>query len=166
VGDRPVDGTGLTIREGGPADAPFVIGLGAAAFARFGAYGPIMQEFLISPDVVSLIAERDGEPIGFALVDLPSAYPRVADLVAIAVEPTHRRTGVGRALLNRVIASLEERDGPSLLVLTVADDNGDAMALFRSQGFHTIPGSGGHYAGGQTSRRMGRPVFPRRGNAR
>lgn len=166
MGDRARDGTGLTTREGAQADAPFVVRLGAAAFARFGVYGPIMQEFLASPDVVSFIAETAGERVGFALVDLPAAYRRVADLVAIAVEPAHRRTGVGRALLSRVIAFLEERAESSLLVLTVAEDNAHAIALFESKGFRMIPGSDGRYAGGQTSRRMGRSVFPRTGGAR
>ena len=162
MGDRAHDGPGLTIREGRPADAPFVVGLGAVAFARFGAYGPIMEEFLASPDVVSFIAEAAGHRIGFALVDLPPAHPGFADLVAIAVDARNRRTGVGRALLSRVIEFREERGEPSLLGLTVADDNAAALTLFRSRGFETIPGSLGLYAGGQSSHRMAKTVFPRR----
>jgi ribosomal protein S18 acetylase RimI-like enzyme len=160
VGDRSHDGPGLTIREGGPADAPFVVGLGETAFARFGDYGPIMREFLGSPHVVSFIACAAGERVGFALLETPAAHRGIADLVAIAVESRHRRTGVGRALLRSVIASREEWGQPSLLILTVADDNDDAIALFRSHGFEMIPGSLGRYAGGQTSRRMAKPLLP------
>lgn len=160
--DRARDEPGLTIREGRPADAPFVVGLGAVAFARFGDYGPIMEGFLASPDVWSVIAEAAGHHVGFALVELPPAHPDFADLVAIAVDARHRRTGVGRALLSRVIASREERGKPSLLVLTVADDNAGAIALFRSRGFKTIPGSLGRYAGGQTSHQMAKAVLSRR----
>lgn len=166
MGDRARDGAGVTIRDGLPSDAQFVVELGATAFARFGNYGPIMREFLASPHVVSFVAESEGEPIGFALVDVPGTRGGLADLVAIAVETKHRRTGVGGALLRRVIASREERDEMSLLVLTVADDNHDAIALFRSQGFEMIPGSAGRYAGGQRSRRMAKPVYPRGGDAR
>ena len=162
MGDRSHDGPGLTVREGRPNDAPFVVGLGSVAFARFGDYGPIMQAFLESPDVASFIAEAAGDCVGFALVDVPPAHPGFADLVAIAVDPRHRRTGVGRALLSRVIASREGRSEPSLLVLTVAADNDAAITLFRSQGFEMIPGALGRYAGGQTSRRMAKPVLPRR----
>ena len=160
VEDRSEAGPGLTIREGRPADSPFVVGLGATAFARFGDYGPIMQGFLASPDVSSLIAEAAGDPVGFALVDVAPAHPGFADLVAIAVDSRHRRTGVGRALLKRVIASREERGESSLLVLTVADDNAAAITLFRSLGFEMIPGALGRYAGGQTSRRMAKLVLP------
>jgi ribosomal protein S18 acetylase RimI-like enzyme len=162
VGDRPEDGKGLTIRLGRPADAPFVVDLGAVAFARFGDYGPIMQEFLASADVMTFIAEDARDRAGFALVDLPATHPGFADLVAIAVEARHRRTGVGRALLSRVIASLEVRSGPSMLVLTVADDNDAALALFREHGFRIVPGSQGRYAGGQVSHRMAKVVLPRR----
>ena len=118
MGDRSHDGPGLTVREGRSDDAPFVVGLGADAFARFGDYGPIMRGFLASPDVAPFIAEAAGERVGFALVEAPPAHPGFADLVAIAVDPRHRRTGVGRALLSRVIASREGRSKPSLLVLT------------------------------------------------
>ena len=162
MGDRPEDGPRLTVRRGRPPDAPFVVGLGAVAFARFGEYAPIMQEFLASPDVVVFIAEAAGQRVGFALVDLPPAHPGFADLVAIAVHAKHRRTGVGRALLSHVIASLEERAAPSLLVLTVADDNDAALALFRARGFEIVASSLGRYAGGQSSHRMATVVQPRR----
>jgi len=158
VGDRPEAGPGLTVRPGGLGDAQFVVALGAIAFARFGEYAPIMRGFLDSPDVTSWIAERAGEPVGFALADTPAAYAGLADLVAIAVDARHRRAGVGRALLERVIAACEEREGVSLLILTVADDNHAAVALFRSFGFEMVPGLLGRYAGGQRSRRMARPV--------
>jgi [ribosomal protein S18]-alanine N-acetyltransferase len=162
VGDRRQDGPGLTVRLGGRDDAPFVVGLGATAFARFGVYGPIMREFLASRDVTSYIAETDGEKVGFALLESPETHPGFADLVAIAVDSRHRRTGVGRALLSRVIATLEARSAASLLVLTVAEDNDPAIALFGELGFELIPGAFGRYAGGQTSRRMARYVLPRR----
>ncbi len=166
MGDRSHHGPGLTVREGRSDDAGFVVGLGAEAFARFGDYGPIMQEFHASPDVVSFIAEAAGERVGFALVDAPRTHPGFADLVAIAVDPRHRRTGVGRFLLLRVIASREERREASLLALTVADDNDVAIALFRSLGFEMIPGVVGRYTGGQTSRGMARYVLPRQDKTR
>lgn len=162
MGDRSLDGSGLTVREGRPDDAPFVVGLGATAFARFGDYGPIMREFLASADVAFFIAEAAGEPVGFALVEAPLTRPWFKDLVAIAVDAGYRRTGVGRSLLSRVIVSLEARRDASLLVLTVADDNDPAITLFRGLGFEMIAGVQGRYAGGQISRRMARYVIPGR----
>lgn len=162
MGDRAHAGPGLNVREGRPDDTPFVIGLGATAFSRFGDYGPIMSEFLADRDVRSLIAEEAGERVGFALVETPPNRPWLKDLVAIAVDAGHRRSGVGRSLLSRVIAILEEQKDASLLLLTVADDNEPAITLFRGLGFEMIPGVFGSYTGGQTSRQMARYVIPRR----
>jgi ribosomal protein S18 acetylase RimI-like enzyme len=158
MGDRREDGPKLTIRPGRPTDGPFIVMLGTAAFARFGDYAPVMTSFLRSPDVSSFIAWSAGEPVGFALLEVPRKSVGFADLVALAVDPRHRRTGVGRALLAHVIALREGSGAPSLVVLTVAEDNAPAIALFRRLGFEMVPGSFGHYAGGQTSRRMVRAV--------
>ena len=142
MGDRREDGPKLTIRPGRPTDGPFIVMLGTNAFARFGDYAPVMTSFLRSPDVSSFVAWSAGEPVG----------------VALAVDVKHRRTGVGAALLAHVIALREGSGTPSLVVLTVAEDNAPAIALFRRLGFEMVPGSFGHYAGGQTSRRMVRAV--------
>ena len=158
--DRARDGSGLTVRAGVWGDAPFIVALGAAAFARFGDYAPIMQSFLDSPSVDAWIAETGHGPAGFALVETDPRLPGFADLVAIAVDPRHRREGVGTALLQRVIASCREGRAPLLLVLTVAEDNEPAIALFRRAGFEMVPGLIGHYAGGQRSRRMAKPLTP------
>jgi ribosomal-protein-alanine N-acetyltransferase len=158
VGGHIEDGPRLTVREGAPADEPFVVALGTAAFARFGEYADVMKGFLQSPEVEALIAWEAGHRVGFALLDRPPDHPGIADLVAIAVDPGRRRAGVGRALLEAVIASCAERSGRSVLVLTVAEDNLPAIELFRSFEFSMAPGSLGRYAGGQTSRRMIRAV--------
>ncbi|HZN55437.1 MAG TPA: GNAT family N-acetyltransferase [Candidatus Polarisedimenticolaceae bacterium] len=162
MADRDRDGARLKLREGEWADAPFIVSLGTAAFAPFGDYAPIMRSFLANPSVTSWIAEADGDPAGFALVETDPKLPGFADLVAIAVEPRHRRTGVGRALLGRVIDACEEGSASFLLVLTVAEDNAPAIGLFRAFGFAMVPGIVGRYAGGQVSRRMAKPLTANR----
>ncbi|HEX4825812.1 MAG TPA: GNAT family N-acetyltransferase [Candidatus Polarisedimenticolaceae bacterium] len=133
-----------------------MIAAGVEAFARFGDYEPILRAFLGKDDVSSWIAEEDGHPAGFALVERPLVLPGFADLVAIAVTPEHRRRGLAGGLLRAVVQDAERRGEP-LLALTVAEDNAAAIALFTRHGFRMIPGSAGHYAGGQRSRRMVRP---------
>jgi ribosomal protein S18 acetylase RimI-like enzyme len=149
------------IRRGTTDDHPFVVGLGTVAFARFGAYDPVLRAFLAHPDVSLWIADAGSGPVGFALLERPPVVPGFADLVAIAVDPRQRRRGVARSLLAKVVAVVEGGGEPALLALTVADDNHGAIALFRSFGFEMSSGSPGRYAGGQTSRRMVRTVHPR-----
>ena len=156
MGSRREAGAGPLIRPGTSGDTAFVIAAGTAAFARFGHYDPILRAFLAQDDVTSWIAEAGGAPAGFALVERPRLLPGFADLVAIAVVPAHRRRGVASQLLGAVIADAERR-GEALLALTVAEDNVGAISLFTRCGFRMIPGSVGHYAGGQRSRRMVRP---------
>lgn len=158
MADGPEARPQLTVREGGRGDREFIVALGAIAFAPFGEYAPVMREFLDSHEVVSLIAEVAGDPVGFALIDQVPDSPGVADLVAIAVDVRHRRTGAGRALLARVVEACAAHPLNTLLILTVAEDNAPAIALFRSMGFRMIPGVLGRYAGGQPSRRMARTV--------
>ena len=141
------------IRAGTRNDHAFIVSLGAVAFARFGDYDPILREFLARDDVTSWIAETEGNGVGFALVERPTVLTGFADLVAIAVDPRHRRQGIARHLLDRVVLDSEGRGEP-LLALTVAEDNAAAIALFRSFAFRMIPGTLGLYAGGQRSRRM------------
>jgi hypothetical protein len=146
VEDRGQDGPGLNVREGTAHDHPFVVSLGASAFARFGEYASIMEEFLACPDVTPFIAEAAGARVGFALVQASAEHRGLCDLV--------------------VIAFAEERHEPALIVLTVADDNAAAIRLFRAHGFGMLPGSSGLYAGGQISRRMARTVDSRHEPAR
>jgi predicted N-acetyltransferase YhbS len=68
-------------------------------------------EALYESDVrVSLVAERDGRPIGFimARVDLGEfgRFEPVAVLDTIGVDPESRSQGVGRALLSQLLVNL------------------------------------------------------------
>lgn len=50
------------------------------------------------------------------------------------MEPSHRGAGVGRRLLDALIAALQERGAPRV-VLHVADGNEAAQRLFAARGF-------------------------------
>jgi [ribosomal protein S18]-alanine N-acetyltransferase len=76
-------------------------------------------------------ASEGREAVGFAL------FWRAADevhLVDLAVAPEARRAGVGRALLDAVIAEARAGDA-RLLLLEVRAGNAPALALYRSAGF-------------------------------
>ena len=70
-----------------------------------------VQEALFESGVrVSLVAERDGRPVGFVMarVDLGEfgRFEPNAVLDTIGVDPDYRNQGVGRALLSQLLANL------------------------------------------------------------
>ncbi len=64
----------------------------------------------------------------------PAAALPDAELLSIAVSPTSRSNGVGRALAEGLIEELERRGVPAVKVV-VAEDNGPGNALYERVGF-------------------------------
>jgi [ribosomal protein S18]-alanine N-acetyltransferase len=85
----------LTLRTGHPRDITAVDALMAAAFdPRYGeawSHGQVLG-ILAMPGVRLTLAYADDEPAGFSLV---RTVLDEAELLLLAVAPTHRRRGVG-----------------------------------------------------------------------
>jgi ribosomal protein S18 acetylase RimI-like enzyme len=102
-------------------------------------YGSWLVSQLDHPDVVLLVAEQGGEVIGYAYAglegtDYMALRGPAGALYDIVVDPARRRSGVGRMLLDAAVAALEARGAPQI-VLSTAEGNVAAQALFRSAGF-------------------------------
>jgi len=67
-----------------------------------------------------------------------------AEVISIGVDPAHRRLGHGRQLLQGGLALLSAM-GTERVVLEVAEDNAEALALYRSLGFAPIGRRRGYY---------------------
>lgn len=80
-------------------------------------------------------------PIGFALAG-GAADER--ELLSIGVLPDHRRGGIGRRLVEMVIAKSIEH-GAARLFLEVAEDNSAAQQLYRTLGFVPVGRRPGYY---------------------
>jgi ribosomal protein S18 acetylase RimI-like enzyme len=78
---------------------------------------------------VALVAEEDGQPVGFALARPENA--RVGYLSDVYVRPAFRRRGIARALMAAASAAL----GSELLSLTVDVTNEEARTAYRRLGF-------------------------------
>ncbi|HEV2316280.1 MAG TPA: GNAT family N-acetyltransferase [Thermoplasmata archaeon] len=78
------------------------------------------------------LADEDGVPAGFVLVVEES--PRVGVIVDLAVDPGHRRSGLGRFLLARALRALVAL-GHARARLWVTDSNAPARALYASMQF-------------------------------
>lgn len=101
-----------------------------------------LMYMMLGEDSDILIA-RDGEGtvLGFALVrcqntpEYPSFVPRrYAALMDLAVEESHRRQGVGRALLEAVKAWARDK-GAEFVELGVLSENLPAIRLYEGFGF-------------------------------
>ena len=68
---------------------------------------------------------------GYAGVDLGG---EVADVMTMAVAPGAQRRGLGRRLLDELVARAEA-DGAAYLMLEVRDDNEAARKLYQARGF-------------------------------
>lgn len=66
-------------------------------------------------------------------------------MVTLATAPSHRRRGVGRALI-RGAATAVGALGAQVLFLEVASDNAPALALYQSEGFATVGRRPAYYA--------------------
>ena len=80
-------------------------------------------------------AVQDGEVIGYA--GLVVAPPDEAWVNNMAVRRDHQRRGIGRALLEELLA-IARRNGARHTLLEVAADNVPAQALYDSYGFDVI----------------------------
>jgi ribosomal-protein-alanine N-acetyltransferase len=88
-----------------------------------------------------MVAERDGKIVGFMIYGL---HKNAVDLLDFAVAESHRRSGVGRTMVERLIGKLSE-DRRSYVHLTVRETNLGALLFFREMGFKCILTLCDHY---------------------
>src|SRR5262249_57467397 len=81
-----------------------------------------------------VVAEIDREPVALAWGRIDQANPDVANLYQMWVAPSHRRLGVGKMLLEAVIAWARARNS-RYLDLTVTCGDNSAMRLYIRAGF-------------------------------
>jgi ribosomal-protein-alanine N-acetyltransferase len=92
--------------------------------------------------VLSTTEDGTGDlPIGFALA---SGAHDERELLSIGVLPDHRRAGIGRQLVEMIIAESINR-GAARLFLEVAEDNTAAQRLYRALGFVAVGRRPGYY---------------------
>jgi len=102
-------------------------------------YGSFLGSQIASRDAVVLVAEMNGQVIGYtyATVEGPdwmSLRGPAGVLQDIIVDPAHREHGAGRMLLDATLAALKDRGAPRV-VLSTAERNEPAQRLFTRAGF-------------------------------
>jgi ribosomal protein S18 acetylase RimI-like enzyme len=99
----------------------------------------LYEEWLRDPDAFVLIAEANGEPVGYAMVELRgpeetwATGDRVAELETLAVLRGHRGKGIGSALVERMHEELR-RLGIGHFTVSVIASNADAVRFYERLG--------------------------------
>jgi ribosomal protein S18 acetylase RimI-like enzyme len=84
-----------------------------------------------------LVAEIDGGVVGYARLGQPiplASHEHVLELAGLAVDPAHRRLGIGRRLVDEAIDEARRR-GAAKLSLRVLAPNVAARRLYERRGF-------------------------------
>jgi ribosomal protein S18 acetylase RimI-like enzyme len=150
----------LGLRAGVPADAEFIAELARAAFGPYGEYERVLPRWLGTRGVATLIGERHGLAVGFAMLGMrPGLHlgRPDAELLAVAVAEEARGLGVGTALLREVV-SIAARWRVRGVRLHTADTNRGAQRLFEREGFVRQASQEGFYPNGQGAVAMRRAV--------
>jgi ribosomal protein S18 acetylase RimI-like enzyme len=144
--------TAVAVRRGERSDRDFVRDLGrrcsgsSVSTLRDARYENVLTAFdrlvafVYGRHHEALIAEADGERVGFLLLlyDIPDevTLTEQAFVAYTAVEPFARNRGVGRALLEYAEA-LARGEGLRYVSLMVTEENDPARHLYDSAGFAT-----------------------------
>ena len=106
------------------------------------------------PGHFGLLAIQQDEPLGFALGRVQADQ---AEILTIAVRPGARGQGIGRALLDALLAEAAKRDAMDLF-LEVAEPNMAARALYAGAGAKEVGRRRRYYADGADALVLRLPV--------
>lgn len=103
------------------------------------AYASFVGTQLAEPNVVVLVAEREGDVLGYSYaglepIDYMSLRGAAGALYDIVVDPAQRGHGIGRMLLDATVDALQAR-GTRQIVLSTAQRNESAQRFFAHAGF-------------------------------
>jgi ribosomal protein S18 acetylase RimI-like enzyme len=145
----------ITVRRATAADLPTLGRLGALLVRthhdfdpkRFieaspqteAGYASFLGTQLDKPNVAVLVGDENGEVVGYVYAgvegrDYMSLRGPAGVVYDIAVDPSRRRGGVGRTLLQAVLGFLKSHGAPRV-VLSTATQNEAAQRLFEGAGF-------------------------------
>jgi [ribosomal protein S18]-alanine N-acetyltransferase len=137
--------TGYAIRVAGIPDLPTIMPVMHMAFdPQFGEAWTELQciGVLVTPGSRLLVVEESGSPVGFAL---SRVIIDECELMLLAVAPSAQRRGIGRALLDQVVADARTQ-GANSIFLEVRDGN-IALTLYSSAGFSQVGRRHAYYRG-------------------
>ncbi|WP_306387771.1 ribosomal protein S18-alanine N-acetyltransferase [Microbacterium sp. MPKO10] len=136
----------IEIRDATRDDLDAIMELERSSFAPDDWSRDSMQREILSEHTRYLVAADDEYIVGYGGVLAPSGSAD-ADIQTIAVAPEHRRTGIGRALMTRLV-SVAASAGARGVFLEVSAESAGAQQLYLSLGFTQIGVRPRYYRGG------------------
>lgn len=102
-------------------------------------YGELLVTRHEMPDNIVLVAEREGEVVGYTFgakegFDYMALRGPAGVIYDLLVDPDHRRQGIGAALMDAMLEVLKALGAPRALLFT-AEKNHIAQAMFERTGF-------------------------------
>jgi ribosomal-protein-alanine N-acetyltransferase len=108
--------------------------LDQACFVPGISYSKLMLQYYLGlPGMDCLVAEEDSKIIGFVLAEV---NPPLAHIITLDIAETHRRAGVGSALLGEMEKHFGFAGVRSILLET-AMDNESGIAFWKHHGYRT-----------------------------
>ena len=122
----------VTLRAHEPGDFAALLRLDQSCFPPGIAYSKTMlRYFLKLPSADGMVAEDAGKIVGFILTE---ENPPLAHVITLDVAESHRRQGVGSALLAESEKNLALR-GVRTILLETATDNEAGVAFWQRHGY-------------------------------
>jgi ribosomal-protein-alanine N-acetyltransferase len=135
----------------GADDAEGLSRLHAQAFSERPWSAAEFKRLLAGP-AIAFLSPGEGFVLVWALGD-------DAEILTLAVAPTARRRGVGKALVEAAVIDAA-RNGAKALFLEVAEGNVAARALYAAAGFHQTGRRRRYYASGEDALVLTRALVP------
>jgi [ribosomal protein S18]-alanine N-acetyltransferase len=121
------------IRRASPADVPALVAIEQACFSDpWTAAG--IRETIQYETSRTFVAESGGSTVGYVMARISGEEGEILNL---AVLPKSRRKGIARCLLDEALGSIASA-GVTEAYLEVRQSNGQAIALYQSQGFRPV----------------------------
>jgi len=135
----------VRIRKAGMADLPALMSLEDGAFGPRGWSEEFVKDRMEEPNVCTLVVD-DERILGYIMFSIDVPY-ETTEVLSLAVSPSCRRRGLGRALMQNAEVVADE-SGARTIALCVRPDNRTAINLYLSLGYNVLALCTGYYEDG------------------
>jgi ribosomal-protein-alanine N-acetyltransferase len=109
---------------------------------------PAFYHCICNPQCIKRVVLIDDKVAGYIVLE---KSPVSLQIVNLAIDPAHRKTGLGQLLINEQIAAITSRVSWQSFLAPVAESNLAAQLFFRSLGFRCISQPKRFFTTGETA---------------